>query len=181
MSIHVLSSLPDHVLESVANKSLQSASRRIRQQIAALPSGLPFATADFLAYGSRATVDQTLKRMKAEGQIIRVVRGIYMKQKPDGGMLSSIDVARAKAKAFCRELLMPNGVHAIDVNARGDLEITYLVTGSSSSFQYGNVRIRFKGVTPGRAATLCRTNENEWPNLRILAKLNASGSSPEIA
>jgi hypothetical protein len=180
MSIHALSSLPDNVSES-ANKSFQSASGKIRQKIASLTSGQPFATADFLDCGSRANVDQTLRRMKSEGQIIRVVRGIYMKQKPGGEMLSSIDVARAKAKAFYRELLMPNGVHAIDVNASGDLEITYLVTGSSSSFQYGNVRIRFKGVTPGRAARICRSNENEWPNLRILAKLNSSAPASGIA
>ena len=181
MSIHALSSLPDNVSESAANKFLQSASGRIRQKIASLPSGQPFVTADFLDCSSRANVDQTLRRMKSEGQIIRVVRGIYMKQKPGGEMLSSIEVARAKAKAFYRELLMPNGVHAIDVNARGDLEITYLVTGSSSSFQYGSIRIRFKGVTPARAARIRRPNENEWPNLRILKNLSASAPTSEIA
>jgi hypothetical protein len=134
-------------------------------------------------YGTRSTVDQTLKRILCEGRIVRVVRGVYMKQKPNGEMLSSIDVARAKAKAFNRELLIPNGLHAIDVNANGVLEITYLATGSSSSFKYGNVRIRFKGVAPSRAAKLSRANksdQNEWPNLTILANLNAA-AQPETA
>ena len=52
-------------------------SEMIRQAIAGQPQGAVFSSADFLAAGSRAAIDQALFRLMKAGTIVRVARGLY--------------------------------------------------------------------------------------------------------
>lgn len=52
-------------------------SEKIRQAIAGLARGTVFSSADFLAVGTRAAVDQALFRLMKAGAIVRVARGLY--------------------------------------------------------------------------------------------------------
>ena len=61
--------------ETIENKIL----RRIRK----CGRGSVFFSSDFLAYGSRVSVNKTLERMTVAGTIIRVARGIYCYPKMD--------------------------------------------------------------------------------------------------
>ena len=49
----------------------------IRQAIAGQPQSAMFSSADFLAAGSRAAIDQALFRLMKAGTIVRVARGLY--------------------------------------------------------------------------------------------------------
>lgn len=51
----------------------------IRQRIAGMPVGEPFASAAFLNCGTRASVDQTLSRLVKAGDIERVARGVFVR------------------------------------------------------------------------------------------------------
>jgi len=52
-------------------------SEKIRQAIAERPAGTVFSSADFLAAGTRAAIDQALFRLMKAGTIVRVARGLY--------------------------------------------------------------------------------------------------------
>jgi len=52
-------------------------SEMIRQAIAGQPQGAVISSADFLAAGSRAAIDQALFRLMKAGTIVRVARGLY--------------------------------------------------------------------------------------------------------
>jgi hypothetical protein len=49
----------------------------IRNAIAGMPQGAVFSSVNFLAMGTRASVDQALYRMMRSGNITRVARGLY--------------------------------------------------------------------------------------------------------
>ena len=54
-------------------------SRSIRQHISRLEKSQPFTTKEFLIYGTRTAVDQTLCRLVKDGFIVRLARGVFAK------------------------------------------------------------------------------------------------------
>jgi hypothetical protein len=52
-------------------------SQLLRQALVDMPPGAVFSSADFLAIGTRAALDQALCRMVRAGDIVRVARGLY--------------------------------------------------------------------------------------------------------
>ncbi|MBI4533459.1 MAG: type IV toxin-antitoxin system AbiEi family antitoxin domain-containing protein, partial [Candidatus Melainabacteria bacterium] len=51
----------------------------IKRHIYRLPLDKIFSTRDFLIYGSRTAVDQTLAKLVKKGMIIRLARGVFVK------------------------------------------------------------------------------------------------------
>ncbi len=69
----------------------------IRRHIFQLPAGQLFATRHLLAYGSRAAVDQALYRLVRSGVIVRLARGVFVRQEAGAGLPSALQVAAVKA------------------------------------------------------------------------------------
>jgi hypothetical protein len=117
----------------------------IRRHINRLEGDKPFSIREFLNYGSRNAVDQVFFRLVKSGQIIRVARGLFIKDtfpKP-----TILDVALAKAAAFGKRLAVPGAQAAQELRLSTDInptpEAVYVCNGCSSSFRFGNIRIRF--------------------------------------
>ena len=56
-----------------------STARAVRAAVARLPKGKPFTGTRFAALGSRSAVDRTLSRLVAEGAILRVAHGVFIR------------------------------------------------------------------------------------------------------
>ncbi len=56
-----------------------STAKAVRAAIRMLPRGRPFTGARFLKHGTRGAVDRTLSRLAAEGEIRRLVHGVFVR------------------------------------------------------------------------------------------------------
>ena len=120
----------------------------IRRHINLLKDDKPFSIRDFLNYGPRNAVDQVFHRLVKSGRIIRIARGVFIKEtspKP-----SILDVALTKAKAFGKRLFVHGSQAAFELRlwanpmteATGG-EAVYACDGASSAFRFGDTLIRF--------------------------------------
>lgn len=116
-------------------------SMRIRNAIFSMPEGRLFTSNALLSCGSRTAVDQNLHRLAKQGIIIRVARGVFMRETADRRRPSAQEVAIAKASAFGKQIAVSQA------NGKDSNSTTFLCSGGSSSFQFGNMRIRFKHST----------------------------------
>ncbi|HEY9784033.1 MAG TPA: DUF6088 family protein [Candidatus Obscuribacterales bacterium] len=120
----------------------------IRAHIFGLPPDMIFSTRDLLHFGRRSAVDQTLYRLVKSGFIVRVARGLFIR---DGSaILSTAEVAAAKAKAFGRKIISHglDAAHAMGLVANGNSHPVFSTDGHSTSFQFGCVRIELKQICP---------------------------------
>ena len=120
----------------------------IGRHINRAPANRIFTTRDFLSYGSRRAVDQALFRMVRSGWIVRVARGVFVKQ---GTKLPSVlEIASAKAKAFGKQITRHCADLASDLvlTARGTTELTFATSGCTSSFLAGDTRVQMKHIGP---------------------------------
>jgi hypothetical protein len=119
---------------------------RIRRHIHQLVDDKPFSIRDFLTYGSRAAIDQVFRRLVISGEIIRVARGLYIKN--TAPFPSVLEVAKAKAAAF-RKSIASHGsktAFALRLTSKASGRHVFAVTGHSSSFRFGNKIIYFIGM-----------------------------------
>lgn len=125
----------------------------IRAHLQRIPQETIFSTRDFLCYGPRAAVDTALHRLVKRDVIFRLARGVFIKwsKKIESGILPSArEVADVKARAFGKVIL----IHKVDAAAFFDLveegneNPTFGTFGRSTSFQYGQKRIKFTHVAP---------------------------------
>jgi hypothetical protein len=106
------------------------------------------------------------------GIITRLARGLFIKL-PDGANLPSVyEVAKAKAEAFGRTIYADGAQAAIALGLsespqQAPQELTFAISGHSSSFKYGNIRVRFKS-TPGKHLKL----KDDFAGLAIRAFLH---------
>lgn len=127
-------------------------SAQILQHIDQLASDAVFTTRDLLTYGKRGAVDQTLYRMVKCGLIIRLARGVFIKNVIGQREVSLREVAETKAAAFGKKLM----THAHDCAIKLGLIdepnqlVMFNVSGHSSSFKCGDVQIILQGVSARR-------------------------------
>lgn len=135
----------------------------IRRHISSLPKNVIFTTRDLLSYGSRASVDQALYRLVKQRAIIRLARGVFIR---DGSKIPKIaDVASAKAQAFGKQI----GMHGYEllrklfpdsqepVQDTSQIVATFAVNSRTSSFRFGSVTILLHGVCQ-RKMQLAKSN-----------------------
>lgn len=118
----------------------------IKRHIHRLEPGEIFTTRDCLSYGTRAAVDQTLYRLVKRGYIERLAFGVFIKPDPSGRtVVSALVVARVKAESFGKKLIS----HARDAACKLGMaspgkELSFAISGSSSSFRFGDDVIRMR-------------------------------------
>ncbi|MBY0357025.1 MAG: hypothetical protein K2W82_03410 [Candidatus Obscuribacterales bacterium] len=121
----------------------------IKRHIACLEDDKPFSTRDFLRYGSRGAIDQTLWRLVKKGEIVRVARGLFIRKGAEKPTIK--EVAEAKAKAFGRTIIAAGEEVAKKlglIEAENISETVYAVNGRSSSFRCGEQVIKLQGTSP---------------------------------
>lgn len=127
---------------------------RIRAQIETIPVGEPFTTASLLSLGTRAAVDQALRRLKQSGHLLAVSRGIYVRPKVSrfAGPVTPepIRIAEAVAQAS-GAVLQPHGAEAaraFGLTTQVPTQPVYLTTGPTRHLQVGNLTITLRHTSP---------------------------------
>jgi hypothetical protein len=121
---------------------------RIRGYARGLRLGELFSSRRFLGHGARGSVDQAIYLLIKEREIVRVARGIFMRC--GSPMPSVYAVAKVKAEAFGKRIFK----HGADCGpplgfpGAGNSGPTFACTGGSSHFLFGDVVIRFRGLSP---------------------------------
>jgi len=149
--------------ESIENKILAQIKKNRRGRI--------FFVDDFITIGMAKTVNKTLERLAAKGELTRVARGIYTR--PEISKLlgqpltpSTEAIARAIAKRD-RARILPTGTYALNMlglSTQVPMNVVYLTDGAARKIQLGKRSILFKKTTPKNLAV-----EGELTGLAIQA------------
>jgi len=120
----------------------------VRAFINTLPVGKLFTTRDCLRFGRRAAIDQALARLVRSQYILRLARGVFMRDLPVASTPSSYDIAETKARAFGKQIASYGADLAAQLGLidRKPAQPTYIINGHTSSFQAGGTTIHLHGA-----------------------------------
>jgi hypothetical protein len=124
-----------------------SAPSYIRRHINNLVGDKPFSIRDFLIYGPRNIVDQVFHRLIVEGCIVRVARGVYIK---DASPLPSpLEVIQVKAAAFGRTIALHGSQACAQLINKPERisKFVFATNGATSSFRVGRLVVRLIRVS----------------------------------
>jgi len=128
----------------------------IRNRVAAMPEGRPFATGSLLRLGGRAAVDKALQRLAVDGAIMRVARGIYVRPRlsPYAGKVKPQpqEVAQAAAEAMGATIAQHGATWALALGLTQQVALipTFLTDGSTRHLRAGRMTITLRRTTPRR-------------------------------
>lgn len=120
--------------------------------------GSVWAAKDFLDFGSRASVDQALRRLTLARRIRKVARGLY--DYPRSGTLvgkrAPVEQAVAQAAARARGAqARPTGAtaaNALGLSTQVPARSEYITDGPSQEIDLGGRQVKLKRVSPSRLA-----------------------------
>jgi hypothetical protein len=118
----------------------------IRRHISFMKEGQIFTTRDCLIYGKRSNVDTALFKCVRAGFIKRLTRGVFTRWTGKSTYPSAMEMAKIKAKAFGKELLIHGADTAAKYNliAKANKNPTFFVDGSTSRFLYRGTYVYLK-------------------------------------
>lgn len=150
----------------------------IREVVDGMPEGQIFATRDMLKYGSRNAVDMTLYRLNASKVITRLTYGLYMKGGPTVLKPPIEEIARLKARAFHRNVVIVSAdlAEKLDLPFENEAVGVFATNGRTASiktchgtvgFIGGSVRKIIMGDSPVAIALrnawlLGKRDKKEW-------------------
>jgi hypothetical protein len=127
--------------------------QHITESINSLPAGVPFTSSQFLMYGSRNSIDQSIVRLVKRGKITRITRGIYVKPKQSRFtgpvLLSPLEVAQFIA-AKTGAVIQVHGAEAarhFGLTTQMPTQAVYLTNGPSRKLSIGRLQLTLKHVT----------------------------------
>lgn len=122
----------------------------IRQRIAVMPLGEPFAPTAFLDCGTRASVDQTLSRLVKAGLIDRVARGVFVRPEVSRFvgkvMPEPLKVAETVAKTT-GAVIQVHGAEAarrLELTTQVPIQSVFVTSGPSKRIRVGKMEIRLR-------------------------------------
>ena len=136
----------------------------IYRHIMRLPRMKLFTTRELLQYGRRSAVDQALYRMVKAKFIIRLARGVFVRD--DSRNPSLFEIATVKAAAFGKKLLKHAVSKLVELKLvpRTETVISlFAISGHSSSFLTCHGRVTLHGIG-ARKAKLCQTEVGQVVN-----------------
>ncbi len=151
----------------------------IRNYIVKLRSGELFTTRDVLKMGSRGAVDQCLYRMVNAGSIVRLARGVFVRQDFTNQEYSIEEIARVKADAFGKQLLEHGNDIAVKLGLKRDQnEIpTFYTNGSTSYFHIGDTKIKMHRIASRKG--ICTGDNTVGNAIRALWHIGKKLVTPE--
>lgn len=145
-----------------------------------------FTPSDFADLGSRTAVATVLKRLKANGTIRQLGRGLYDVPRYDAklGMLwPSLDAVVSALQDRDAVRLQPTGAHAANLLGLSDqvpMRVFYLTDGPTRSIKLGNMTVSFKQTTPRNMATAGRVSGLVIQALRWLGQSHVDSRTVKI-
>lgn len=147
---------------------------QIRQRIESIPIGEPFTTASLLTLGTRASVDQNLRRLAQSGYIASVGRGVYVRPKMSryvGAVMPEpfkIAEAIASSTGAIVQLHGAEAARQFGLTTQVPTQPVYLTTGPTRHLKVGNMVITLKHTSPRKLSLPGR------PGLALAALLHLS-------
>lgn len=148
--------------ELIENTNHIDYTSQIKKKLLRIENGRLFVSRDFEDPRiPRYAIDTVLHRLTKRGLIVRVTRGVFMKESSDSYRPTIQEVAIAKARAFDKEIEFLNARISLQVSDSKEANKSayiFRATGASTSFRYGNSRITFKSTSPRRLRQIRECN-----------------------
>lgn len=135
-----------------------STSEQIRERAEQLPIGQPVTFKEFMAYGSRAAVDQALTRLVKAGILSRPARGVYMRSKKNSFIgevpPEPIKVAEAIAEEFggVVQIQGAEAARRLGFSTQVPTRPIFYTSGPNRRFHLGQMEVVLKHVSPRKLA-----------------------------
>lgn len=160
-----------------ANKMIESIENKILAKIKKNRRGRVFFVDDFITVAVAKTVNKTLERLAAKGELTRIARGIYTRPEMSkllGQPLTPTTEVIAKAIAKRdRARILPTGTYALNMlglSTQVPMNVVYLTDGAARKIQLGKRSILFKKTTPKNLAVEGELTGLAIQALRVLEK-----------
>jgi len=157
------------MIESIENKILAKIKKNRRGRV--------FFVDDFITVAVAKTVNKTLERLAAKGELTRIARGIYTRPEMSkllGQPLTPTTEVIAKAIAKRdRARILPTGTYALNMlglSTQVPMNVVYLTDGAARKIQLGKRSILFKKTTPKNLAVEGELTGLAIQALRVLEK-----------
>lgn len=130
----------------------------IRQRIAGMPVGEPFASAAFLNCGTRASVDQTLSRLVKAGDIERVVRGVFVRPEVSrfvGKVMPDPQKVAETVAKTTGSIIQVHGAEAarrLELSTQVPTQPVFVTSGPTKRIRVGKMEIRLQHVCQRKLA-----------------------------
>jgi len=157
-------------------KNTQTIDNKIRSRIYGHGRGWVFTPKHFQGIGQSAAIDSALRRLKADGIIRQLARGLYdyPVHDPSLGLISPTADAVARALAVRDAIrLQPAGAYAANIlgfSEQVPSRIAFLTDGPSRKVKIGRREIRLQRTTPRNMATAGRASGTVIQALRHLGQ-----------
>ena len=169
--------------------------KAIRTDLQKLPKGKLFTRSRFLKYGSRGTVDRTLSRLVAEGEITRIARGVFIRPKQNrfiGDVMPGVFEVVKFITRNNHETIQVHGAEGawrFKLSTQVPLVPVFYTSGSSRTIAIGNMsvkmihtsnwrRLQFAGEMTGLALSALWYLGKKNVNAEVISKIK-SGLSAE--
>jgi hypothetical protein len=121
---------------------MHAVAERILSQAKALPEGALISAKEFLHLGSRAAVDQALKRLKERRELMPLYRGVYVRPVKTrfGVRAPAAEKVVERIAATRAEAVVPHGAAAansLGLTTQVPTKLVYLTSGKSRRFKLG--------------------------------------------
>src|SRR5271167_4350438 len=151
---------------------MQTVAENILSEAEKLPEGALISAKEFLHLGSRAAVDQALKRLKQRKELMPLYRGVYVRPvKTRFGTRAPAAEKVIEAIATTRaETIVPHGAAAansLGLTTQVPTKLVYLTSGSSRHLKLGAQVVEMKNapqwmLLPSRPAAGEAVRAIEW-------------------
>ena len=121
---------------------MKSVAERILNEAKALPEGALISAREFLHLGSRAAVDQALKRLKDRKELMPLYWGVYVRpiKTRFGIRAPAAEKVVERIAATGAETIVPHGAaeaNSLGLTAQVPTKLVYLTSGKSRTFKLG--------------------------------------------
>lgn len=132
-------------MQTIAEKILSEAER--------LPEGALISAKEFLHLGSRAAVDQALKRLKERNELMPLYRGVYVRPVKTrfGVRAPAAEKVIERFVAARAETVVPHGAAAansLGLTTQVPTKLVYLTSGKSRRLKLGAQTVEMKHAPP---------------------------------
>ncbi len=148
--------------------------------------GSLFFTEDFTRFGSAKAVSKALERLVGKGEISRVARGIYTRQKNDPILGTIKPGAEAIAEAIRRRdksRIMPTGTQALNalgLSTQVTMNVVYLTDGAARKISVGKRKIVFKKTSTKNLAAIGKISSLAIQAMKEIGKDHITENQIEI-
>jgi Family of unknown function (DUF6088) len=128
---------------------MPAVAEKILQEVESLPEGAVVRAKEFLHLGTRAAVDQAIKRLKERNELMPIYRGAYVRpiKTRFGVRAPAPEKVVAGIAATSAETIVAHGAAAansLGLTTQVPIKLVYLTSGRTRSFQLGAQVVELK-------------------------------------